>query len=79
MLHLAGFIHGAGDYEGAIPVKLNIADFPPVTNQSVDTSEKQDRECGSESVVHYCYAMHVLYSIPHDTHVQIDAITMTIV
>lgn len=24
-------------------------------------------------------AMHVLYSIPHDTHAQIDAITMTIV
>lgn len=49
--YLAGFVHGACDYEGAVPVKLNVADFPSVTSQNVDTSEKK-RKGRNESVVH---------------------------
>lgn len=43
IVHLAGFVHGPCDYEGAIPVELSVADFGPMTNQSVDTSEVKMR------------------------------------
>ena len=54
IVHLAGFVHGACYYEGAIPVKLNIADFPPVTNQSVDTSENNRKAAMSQLCTYVC-------------------------
>lgn len=53
-VHLAGFVHGGCDYEGAIPVKLNIADFPPVTHQSVNTSGKKRKQEMSQLCMHAC-------------------------
>lgn len=71
--HLAGFIHGACDYEGAIPIKLNIADFTPVTNQSADTSEKHRKQQWFSRALLYAECLsfvHVLYNATDDMSVQ---------
>lgn len=39
-VYLTGCINGACNDEGAIPVELNIANFSPVSNQRMDTSER---------------------------------------
>ncbi len=76
IVHLAGFVHGACDYKGAIPVKLNVADFPSVTSQSVDTSEKKNRKRSSVSCsLFYTESMgvmHALCSISDDKRTQMD-------
>lgn len=69
VVHLAGFIYGGCDYEGAIPVKLNTADLPCVTNQSVDTPEKKTENVAvSHMYAESIGAMNVLYSVNDDTH-----------
>lgn len=67
-VHLAGFVYGACDYEGAIPVKLSIADSSPVTNQSVDTSDKNRKHsqlCSLVCKIDRCYECIVQYKWWH--------------